>query len=382
MAVRFDLGGNPLMSFLGPHWTTIGATAAANTGTTLNAAYVAGVSGGAVGYRIMAKVASSIKKVYLFMDTKTGTAANLRMQGAVYSEKPSGTSPQAWPSTTVRQAAVSGTFAASAADRHWIEFDLSANSYTPAIGEILWFVGTNNAVAPGTDYPRIITTTGYQSAAVTSADLAMFTSTAGFSASGSGGGLLRPVIIVEYADGTIDGNPITVLNSTFYSSNTRERGIVIDTLDSPVVVNGFYFTANANYSGINVYGPGSTSGTAAPGGTTLQSYTLGSAPINDRTSGIRLVTPFTLSANSKYRVTLTFSGSAQAPTVGQIEGSTDFADCLLAGAFGNSIGYSTIDNGSGGWTDDKSAWGGITLQVHSHPANGLFRAPAMTGGFN
>jgi hypothetical protein len=193
----------------------------------------------------------------------------------------------------------------------------------------------------------------------------------------------------EYVNGTTDGQTITRNTITFFANSTRERGIVIDGLDVAVYVYALVFTAGMStaVTGVKIYGPGSASGTQAPGGIVYVSYNIGSdtGQSRDRAIGSKIITPLLLSANTKYRVVYTLNTSAQPTNVAQIESMSDYAALSRVGLYGNAIGYSTVDDGAGGWTDDKSAWGGIALSIASYmppSAGGLLVRQGMEGGFD
>ncbi len=375
MTVNYALGG-----LTGQAVGYTNSASGARSSSALSAAYTYGSAGNVIGIRFNAIKASGIKKVYVFVDAVTGTAGNVVLKCEIRNEH---TSTSTQPGSTLNKAGVTSTSTVSAG--HWCEFDFSASPYVPAVGETIWLVLYNTAGAPATDFPSVLVANGIAMPPISlfPYQFQMYTTSNGFSSAGTVS--QQRVCVVEYADGTIDGQPFTKSNAAFYSSNTRERGIVIDGLDVATYIYAFVFVAamSANVSGIKIYGTGSAGGTQAPGGTALATYNLGSdtGQSRDRTIGSKVVTPILLSANTKYRVVFTYSANVAAPTILQIESASDFADTLLVGMYGNSIGYSTIDNGSGGWTDDKSAWGGIALAISSYsPAAGGCRLVNVNGG--
>lgn len=350
----------------------------------MNAAQVFNTSGGGYGVRIKAPVASSIKKFYTFANAITGTPSTI--QGEIRNER-SGLLGQ--PGTTVRQAAVTATWGGgSAAAKHWLEFDFSSVPYTPAVGESLWLNVFNGTATPASHYPQFLTTTGFLSnvssiggggGTPTFADnrFAWFTTTTGWS---TAGGAVNGSAIVEFADGTIAGQPFTRSTSAFYASNQRERGIYIGALDSPLWCSAISFGPATAATGIRIY-----DASQAPGSTpSIASFNLGSDAnqVNDKIEGTKAVTPFLLPAGRAMRCTLTYNVNTVGLTVFNIEGSTDFADILLCGAQGNTIGYATIDNGAGGWTDDKSAFGGVCLIVSQTPPCGVPRSREFLGSLS
>lgn len=367
MVLRFDAANQAPALWWLP--TNIGSGSVADTTTTLNSALVFGTSGGGVALRIVAARASSVKKVYLFLNSVGGTFANVQITGEIRNERTSGTNQQYWPGTTVRQSAVVGTIAGGAV-KHWVEFDFSSNLYTPAIGEVLFFVCYNTSTNKATDYPSILTTTGYLPAALQgSHEYTLLTSTNGFTTAGTVAQNLA-VCVVEYADGTIEGTPWTSSVATPWTNNQLERGTVIDGLDVPMYCSGFRFVGASSFNALKVFDGGT-----APTGTPYQNFALGSvANQNNDKFGIKRVTPFLLNASTKYRFVITTSANSQLPGMLKIEGLSDFTDIGLVGG----LGYGTQSNGTS-WVDDKSLYGGIQPILSYFPPGSNTYLPVKGG---
>lgn len=359
------------------------ASSGSRTALPLNAAYTYGSAGAAIAIRFNAMNTSGINKFYVFVDSVSGTAANVSLKCEIRNEHAS-TSTQ--PGSTVLKAAVTSSAVVSAG--HWAEFDFSASPYVPAVGETLWAVIYNDAGAPATDFPSVIVSNALLAPWVSAMpqQYLTFSTTGGFSSAGSA--TQGRVCCVEYVNGYTDGHLITRSTATFFTSNQRERGIVIDGLDVATYVYALIYQASLSTSinGVKIYGPGSSSGTQAPGGTTYATYNLGSdtGQSRDRLIGSKIISPLLLAANSKYRVVFTFTANSQTPSVAQIESMADYTALGRVGMYGNALGYMTIDDGAGGWTDDKSIWGGIGLSISSYvpsSGGGLLVRQGMTGGF-
>jgi hypothetical protein len=354
------------------------------TATALSSAYTYGSAGNVLGIRYSALKASGIDKLYVYVDTVTGTAGNVSLRCEIRNEH---TSLATQPGSSVLKAAVISSTPSSG---HWVVFDFSASPYVPAVGEVLWFVLYNAAAAPATDFPNLLSANAAAVPFVQNApnQFRMYASTNGFSTAGTI--LQGRVAVVKHTDGTIQGCAFTRLNTGSFSSSTRERGIVIESLDLATWVYCLTYIANlaAPVSGVKIYGAGNAGGTQGPNTAITQGvngwqFAMGSdsGQSRDRVIGTKIIAPILLAANTKYRVVFTYGSVNNSPTVYQIESASDFSDLTLAGAFGNGIGYSTVDDGAGGWTDDKSAWGGIALGVQSQvvPVGGPILQSSIIG---
>lgn len=338
------------------------ASAGGRTAVSLNVAAVHGTSGTEIAVRYQAVKASAIVAVYFFLDSIGGaTRSNITMTCHVYNEHSSSASR---PGTTSRQ---SVTGVACPADDTWIKFDLSASSYTPAIGEILWPTISNTASAPGTDYPNILWDNAFTDIGSTfSPNMRTFSTTNGYSSDGSG---LKKVAIIELADGTlVAGFPWTLATATAFTSNTLERGFVVEDLPNAVSVFGVSFFGTTSFNGLKVY-----EGSTAPGGTAVASYNLGSDSNQNRDELMgKLFTPITLKAYTKYRFVFTSSGSNQLPNCITLEGYSDFTSMFNKLYGRGAYFYATQDNGAGGWTDSKNQLVRAVLHMRDLPLGGGF----------
>jgi hypothetical protein len=338
--------------FMGNHYVNSGT----RTSFSLNSAYVNNTSGFGVGVRYHAKTTDTLDEFYVMLDANTGTLGNITMQCIINNEN------GATRAGSTTRATSTATAMPNAVDK-WIKFTFGT-PYTPAIGEILWFIAYNTSAAPTTDYPQILTVTTAQYNNIISAYgvTNAYSTTNGFSAGGSA--ISETPFVIKQGSMYV-GNPFTAYQATTTGSNTLERGIQI-TLTSPVTISGVMIYAGAsNINELKIY-----DSTTAPGGTTIATIDLDSTAnmTTGDTSGGFSFSPITLPAGT-YNIVLSISANSTLPASGVIEDyssySTMFDSMRAQDTLHNPIGV--VDDGAGGWTLLKDLCPGILLYIDDFP---------------
>lgn len=339
------------------------------TATNLNAAFVNGTSGAAVAIRWMAMTTDPIDELYVFLDSNGGTLGSITMESKIYNENT-----QLKPGTTTRATSTATTMP-GAVDK-WIKFAFGT-PYTPAVGEILWITVYNTSGAPATDFPGIMTATTALNVQLSGGGVACgFTTTDGFSTNGTAA---NEVPFVLKCGSNYFGNPFTQTNTSYYSSNTRQRGIVV-TPTEDIAVNGAMFNPiSSAFNEVKIY-----DNTTAPGGTALATYDMDSnanATTGDVCGGVTFAS-YTLTGGTTYKIVNTFASSATTPTVWQIEDYSSYSSIFDAVRANDQIGcpWSCIDDGAGGWTIDKSICPAYALYIDDNPAISSSGGGAMVIG--
>lgn len=345
--------------------TTSGSGAA----FALDSAATLGTSGDMVAVRFVAMEAVAIDEFYIFLDDVAGNLGNITMRARIVNEN---TGSQ--PGTTVRATSTATTMP-TAVDR-WIKFTFGT-PYTPAVGEVLWVVVDNTSASPTVDYPSIQVATNFSVAHPVASG---FTTTNGFSSDGSGQ-VKMPYVLVQGSN--VMGQPFTGRIFAPFANNTRKRGIAGVTPDTDVVIRAIEFTANSALNGIEIF-----EGSAGPGTTPLISYALGSTAnqTTDKLVGCKAIPPLTLSAGTTYRVVLTFGSNSNILSSAVINDYSSYSSVFDKLYDGFALAYSTIDDGAGGWTDNKEICPAMSLILDEFPAasggGGLLRHPGMRGGIH
>jgi hypothetical protein len=331
-------------------------TSGSRTTLPLNAAYVNGTSGVGMAIRYQPRTSAAINEVYFFMNSMSGTLANLSVKATIYNEKTNGNTQ---PGTTVRATSTAFVAPVPGAGFGWLKLTFGT-PYTPAIGESLWIILTNTATAPTVDYPNILT----QPNALTgrSNNLVGYSTTNGFSTVGTVQSRMPCIITIGsgYA-----GSPITQYTATFYTNNTLKRGIVVTPISNVTIDLWQTSGASTVLTGIQVF-----LAPAGPGTTPLYSYTLGTDTnaTTDRVFGSKILNPaLQLLAGNTYYVVNTFSTATTTPVGGQIEDYASYSSIFDYLTDGMSNCGSVIDNGSGGWTVSNAYIPGITLTPSDFP---------------
>lgn len=349
-----------------------GLAASGSAGSSLlDSAYVHNTSGDAIGVRYIARVAQPIDKLWVFVDSVDAGSPTLECQ--IYNER---TGETARAGATLRD--TSTATSAIGAD-NWVEFTFGT-PYTPAVGEILWFVVYNNHATPASNNLQIRSATNMDLQGLGHA-VGYFTTT-GFLTSGS---LLIEIPHMVKQGSFYFGQPFTQLNSTYYTSNTRERGIKF-TAPMTFSVSQVHAVASANVSDVKIY----DGATGTPGGSTLASYDMDSdanETLNDLIGVKVFDTEFEFEQGSEYIVSMTLSGNLQTPSVLQIEDYSRFAsdfDALRDSCPWLPVGV-IANAGATAFDVEKNVSPAIRLPLSSYPTEssggGLLRHPGMAGGF-
>jgi len=319
----------------------------------INSAFVVNTSGAVMGWRYFCPVASPIVNVYFIFDTSAGTYANLTFAMKIQNES---TASASRAGTTTRESSTGWTKASAVDQWNKVTF---AGTYTPNVGEILWLCLHNTAGAPATDYANVLTHGAYAQGIYGASlkALAGYTSAAGFSANGTA--ILTPIVVVEHADGSVYGNPFSTTSSTYYTNNTRKRGIYIPPMLATREIVGAAIAATASCNGLQLF-----TASQVPNDTPLQSWACGT-DAKETMDGVmgykQFDTPVVLQEGQAYRFVQTFSGNVQVPQVIQIENYSAYSSIFDQFYGGTDVCYSTIDSGSNTWTDDKAVSPAIAL---------------------
>ena len=318
--------------------------AATKTGLALDSNYAYGVSGDAIACRFVAGTTSNLVTVYAFMTAHGGTPADLTCELRNYSAAN-------LPGNTLHDSATADP---GTTDNKWVTFDMSASPYQCVAG-VTYFIVIGRAAADGTDYATMC----YQGAPQDKESDPLFHSfrtTDGF-ATVKTDCYCPACMVLEFADGTLQGQPYTT--SVAAASNTLERGLKISGLTEKVSISGVVFLLHASLSGLKIY-----SGTTAPAGATERTETFGGG---EGACGAARFAPFTLNKDTVYRIVFTSSGNNQSPSYYSNEDGAAVADTVSCQFGGGTFCY-TVDDGAGGWTDTTTAMPRMNLIVNDQVA--------------
>jgi hypothetical protein len=332
------------------------AQGGSNTAFNIDSAYSHGGAGDSVMIRYVCPTADTIDELYVFLHSNGGTLGNITMSAEIYNEG----STASRPGSTSRDTSTATTMPGSTTK--WIKFAFGS-PYTPAVGEILWFVVKNTSASPTVDFPGIRTDTilAQINSGITYHYLSGFTSTN----SGSNGTIAAETPFVVKQGSSYFGQPFTT--SASVTSNTLERGFRFTPTEDIVVSGAGYGSATANINEIRILADAT-----APGGSALHTFDLDSTSnliTSDLMGGIRF-TPITLTGGTTYKATCTFGAATTNPLVLTIE---DYAS--YSSVFDSMRDQSTlllpeyvIDDGAGGWTTNKNLCPELWLLIDDMPA--------------
>lgn len=305
-----------------------GYTPTTRTLTQLSTAYVHGTSGTAVGFRFFGN-GQTLTDLWIFMQAKTGTNGAMVTEIRNDATNIPGTTVLATQSTTWTNA---GT---------WTHVTFSSPA-TLTAGTMYWIVVSNAAATPATNNFTMM-----QSGSVTRIEINQVAGpntskqTTGGWLTGNSNSSNIPVFVAKFGDGTYMGNPYTLQNVA-YTSNSRERGILLDALPFDVTLRYVQVPTVAQVSGLKIY-----KGSTIPGGTTYGGpYTVDTNSLTAYTGDIVLV------RKTQHRIVLTFSTNSISPGSQWVVEDSN-SDVLQTAIHGGRF-YSTIDNGAGGWTDSAN----------------------------
>jgi hypothetical protein len=349
-------------------------TSGTRTGFALDSAYVHSTSGDAIAIRYHCQSTNTIDALYLFVDDVAGSLSANPMQCDIYNEN---SGYQLRPGSTLRDSSTACT-TPSGADK-WVKFTFGS-PYTPTVGEILWLVVYNTDAAPGTNYPTILVDTTLAAKVIIGAYLFGFSTTNGFSSDGSSKSEV-PAVVVQGS--VYVGQPFTQCNTTYYSSNTLERGIQFTPMVNVDVVGLMWASSTTTVT----YGRILADSTA-PAGTALYSYALGSDTnevTDERAGGKFFDAPVTLTGGTTYKLTVTFAANYNGLQCNQIEDYSSYSAMFDALRAQDTFTWcwGVIDDGAGGWTIDKAIAPAVGLIISDFPAQasgGLLTHPGMGGG--
>lgn len=318
-----------------------------NTSYALDAQFVLGTSGKSAGYRFLAPAGNvHVDDAWVFLHTAPGTAndltggltaagANASRAGSAYLDSGAYHVHQSGGTTSSR----------------WVHFDftgLSPSALTPH--ELYWLVVGDETAAPG---GYAVRQRGPVAAAppVIYSRLTSFTNADGWTGNGAIVAYPAPCVL-KFSDGAFLGCPYT--GSTTPTSDTNERGLVLDGLTAPLAVVGGHSnsSSSANISTWKIY-----SGTTAPGTADILS--------ESTLAGAELVflhqhAAVTLASGTKYRFCFDFSANLARPYYVSVED-----DAGIAGALPGSLALQgrmyMCEEASGAWKDYNNATDGYRL---------------------
>jgi hypothetical protein len=322
----------------------------------LNAAYVNGTSGVGMAIRYQPRTSAAINEAYFFMNSMSGTLANLSVQAIIYNER---SALAAQPGTTVRATSTAFTAPVPGTGVGWLKVTFGT-PYTPAIGESLWIVLTNTATAPTVDYPNILT--GPNTVTGRSNNLVGYSTLNGFSTAGTS--QTKMPCIITIGSGHV-GSPITQNTATFYTNNTFKRGIVVTPISNVTIDLWQTSSPLISLTGIQVF-----LAPALPNSTPLYTYTLGTDTnaTTDRLFGSKIFNPtLSLIGGNTYYIVNTLTAATVTPSGGQIEDYSSYSSVFDSLIDGMSNCASVIDTGSNTWTITNAFIPGITLTPIDFP---------------
>ena len=317
--------------------------------------------GTAVGVRFVAETTDTLDELYVFMDDFIGTLGNITMACDIYNEGAT----IGLPGATVRDSSTA-TAMPDGVDK-WIKFTFGT-PYTPAVGEVLWFVIRNTATIPLTDAPAILLLTNCLVPQKRQA--AGYSTTDGFTTSTAR--ITTPAVIKAGAN--YIGSGVTRRQTALSANNTLERGmLVIPRQRCEVLAVESVGILGTAISGINFY-----ASATVPGGTALANYaTGGTNKVTGELMFFHALSPtIVLERGQTYRVTFTFSANSTLGIAAQVEDYASYTtpfDALVDGHFACPM---VQDNGAGGWTQSNGNLWDMGLYANAFPGvigSGLLR---------
>jgi hypothetical protein len=302
----------------------------AGSGTTLalSSNYVYATSGNAIAARFMCRKSGYLNNAYVFNRTTTGSPGAITCELRTYS---SGAASK--PQSTL----LASTTATPGASTKWIQFTFSTPYYVVA-NTVYWIIFGDPAGSAGNSV-----TLQYLSPIVNveanQLRFSPFTTSDGFTTNGTNSATYQMPPFILNISGKPMGVPYTTTGS--YSSNTRPKGWKLDGLSGHIKIEGTWTNNISNVSNIQMF-----SGNVGSSGTPDTS-----AAMDINSAGI-FQPAYLCLAGGIYRMVFAFSGSSAGPGYYQVEDSTSYVD-ILKTTLGNGRIYSSIGDGSGGWTDEK-----------------------------
>ena len=295
------LADNPFTGLRFPSGSYI--TSGGRTNVSLNSAYVHGTSGAAMAIRYQARSVDPITDFYVMADTAVGNSSNITLGCNLYNEHATSATQ---PGSTVRASATNAAYGIAAPPK-WIRF-VFPTPYTPAIGETLFFVVRNAAVAPTVDYPGILASFNAAPAYTNlQGNQGHFSTTGGFAAAGTSQTRV-PFVVVQ--GGKSYGYAASILNAAVFASSTALRGFQIEPPVNIEVCGWQTAIANTNMVNLRIY-----DNTVPPSGSPLYSFALGTQTNQNRDEliGAKYWPPVILTGGTTYNVVTSW---ATANTIG------------------------------------------------------------------
>lgn len=321
--------------------------------TSLNNNYVAGTSGNAAACRIWPTENLTLSYLYFWINSFTGTAASVTDINVELRSEASFFLP------TTASSLNTGTVD-PASNIGWIKgpvFNASLTAATPYWGCV------GDANGSGTNFALISrggTNGTYQTLQQFYSRHPSYTTSAGFTAATFEGRVSQ--IVAVFSNGGAIGDPFST--SALPTSDANQKGLYISGLLNSLTIYGMIGdVSSANLAGISVWagthGPGSNHGTDADGvGTTIIPVASGNK------GGAYLATPYTLAANTAYRIVFRSGASnAQIPRKLQIGTVGVGSTADLLGAFPGGGGCYWTAESSGSWVDDLTAFPAVGLYI-------------------
>lgn len=322
------------------------------TAYALDTAFTLGSAGKCVGFRFIAPATTTITDVVFFLTAAPGSAHDLSVNACSQT-----TSVRPGSALTNGSVTVSGGTTAGV----WVK----ATFGTPpnvTVGTGYWIV-IGDPSGAASNY-SVLSQGSHCSVGInaypSSHIFRTYTSTAGFSADGSGAGIVPPCCIV-FGDGSYIGSPYT-LASTADASAALERGWRI-TPDEDVTIS--WICGNPPAGSLKVYPDGQN-----PGGTIYSGFNGGAAfsiPTSAQQNTAVSFPPCTLLAGQTYRIVIDPTAATTAPGYVQIEDDTSHATILEACGFPGIAMQHTEEAAGPVWTDSPSKAPRYFLGISSLP---------------
>lgn len=340
-AIRGGAGGTYVASGerLRPYLLRQSATTATQSTLALDSNYVNAASGDAIAARFNVARTEVLSKIYFFITSYTGTAANVNDINCEFRDNSNTTGPSSTlhDSVTVDPASATG----------WIS-GTWGTGFTLVAGTFYWAI-VGDADGSGTDYATVlrnVTTQGLPEQlpyhAVQTTDGWASVRTFG-SATGS--------LVLLFTSGRTFGDPITAVATT--TSSTNQRGL---RFVAPVSCAVYGVTANsaaAGLSGLNLWsGANGPNGSAdVANGTNVIAQAAVSA-VTEQGFAFSAAYP-QITQGTTYRLVFTYAAAATTPSRFQIGTGTDAT--LRSAMYGGGNWYYTEANGTADWSLDNTS---------------------------
>jgi hypothetical protein len=347
-----------------------GVSSGTRANTPLNAAYNHLVSGPAVGYRFRAQKAGALQECYAFLDTTTGTRANISLRCRLYIDNNSGGATR--PGNTLVATATNAALPAS--DDRWIRWEFPTLPIL-TFDENYWIVIDNLAAVPATDFPGILSGVSFrQLGRLPNSETILngYSTTNGYTTSGSSA---HPGL-VYLVDGEAYGNPFTLVSSAYTSNQLRHGALFSNDL-----ARFRYWTfqadgATASTNLFEVHDP-----LLAPGSGIIHSSVIPIAAV-DTTGGMQFLPLLEVSGSGEFIVSVRSTVNTTGPSCFVIEGYSDYP-AVFNQFFDNFTTPRAIQEAAGVWAIIPGAAARISLPASEFRSSGgsIWLPRNMAGGF-